>query len=269
MKIPSLFLAFALSLNVAVAQTPEAPATTNAVTTPAIPPAPRIHPPGPVSSVTPKVPTTSPESRGAGWEKHALDNIAKSKTQADGIDVIFDGDSITYYWPARGKAIWTERYAKLHPFDFAISGDTTQSLLWRQANGQAQGLHPKLIVLMIGTNDMHYTSSPQDIADGVKTIIANYQKICPDAVILLQAIFPRGASATDPYRLKVKATNEILAKLGDGTKVIYMDFGDKFLTPDGTLTKEIMPDFLHPSAAGYQIWADAIQPTIDKYFPAK
>jgi lysophospholipase L1-like esterase len=172
---------------------------------------------------------------------------------------------ITDFWQGTGRKVWTAAFAKYHPFDFGISGDTTQNLLWRLAHGQAQGLHPKVILLMIGTNDMRYTSSPQEIADGVGAIIQQYRKICPDAVIILQAIFPRAASASDPYRVKVDATNALLAKLADGSKVIYLDFRAKFLGPDGMLTKDIMPDFLHPSSKGYQIWADAVSPLLEKY----
>ena len=164
--------------------------------------------------------------------------------------------------------MWTERYDKLGAFDFAIAGDRTQHLLWRLAQGQVKGIHPKLIAIMIGTNNM-WDNSPEEIADGVKAIVADYQKRCPGAAILLQAIFPRGELPTDPVRAKIKATNEIISKLGDGKKVIYVDFGDKFLNADGTISNEIMPDFLHPSPKGYQIWADAIQPIIDQYFATK
>jgi len=129
-------------------------------------------------------------------------------------------------------------------------------------------MHPKLIVLLIGTNNIaNYT--PAQIGEGVKAIIDAYQKRCPDSAILLQGIFPRGEKPEDPARAKIKQVNEIISKFGDGKKVIYLDFGDKFLQPDGTISREIMPDFLHPSAKGYQIWADAIQPVIDQYLPAK
>ena len=235
---------------------------------PSASPLPSRTPPPPVSSVTPKTPTTQPETRGAKWEARALANTSAASAQAATIDVVFDGDSITDFWQKAGLKVWTTAFANYHPFDFGISGDTTQNLLWRLAHGQAQGLHPKVILLMIGTNDMKYTSSPQDIADGVSAIIQQYRQICPDAVIILQAIFPRQQSPTDPYRLKVNATNPLLAKLADGTKVIYLDFGAKFLAPGGTLGKDIMRDFLHPTEKGYQIWADAVSPVLAKYVPA-
>lgn len=228
-----------------------------------MPPTLPVIPPGvnPAAYPAPKV----------DWLVRAGTAIAESRKIADSIKLIFDGDSITAGWQNGGEGwrkggaeIWAQRYAKLGAFNFAIPGDGTQHVLWRLSQGQAEGLHPKLIVLLIGTNN--YQPAPQ-IAEGIKEIVAAYQKRCPEAVILLQAIFPRGELPAG--RTREKAVNELISKFADSKKVIYMDFGDKFLTPDGTLTKEIMPDLLHPSAKGYQIWADALQPVIDKYFPAK
>ena len=219
-----------------------------------------VIPPGTNSAAYP-----APRSE---WMARVYYTNERAHQLAGSIKLIFDGDSITDGWQGGGRAIWEERYGKLGAFDFGISGDRTQHILWRLAQGQVEGIHPKLIALMIGTNNLG-SNTPEEIADGVKAIVADYQKRCPEAAILLQAIFPRGEKPEDPNRAKIKSINETLSKLGDGKKVIYIDFGDKFLNPDGTMSKEIMPDFLHPSAKGYQIWADAIQSVIDKHFPAK
>jgi len=202
------------------------------------------------------------------WFQRIQGTNQKTREIASTIELIFDGDSITDGWQVKGKEVWAERYGKLNAFDFGISGDRTEHVLWRLAQGQVDGMHPKLIAIMIGTNNI-FSNSAEQIAEGVKTVVAEYQNRCPEAVILLQAIFPRGERPTDPVRAKIKTVNEIISKLGDGKKVIYIDFGDKFLEPDGTLSNEIMPDFLHPNAKGYQIWADAIQPIINKFFAAK
>ncbi|TSA36788.1 MAG: GDSL family lipase [Verrucomicrobiaceae bacterium] len=182
--------------------------------------------------------------------------------------MIFDGDSITDNWQAEGKQIWAERYGKLDAFDFGISGDRTEHLLWRLSQGQMNNMHPRLIAIMIGTNNM-FTNSEAQIAEGVKAVVDDYRRRCPDATILLQGIFPRGHEATDPVRSKIKTINNIIAGFADGNKIIYRDFGDKFLETDGTLSSDVMPDFLHPNVKGYQIWADAIQPVIDQFFPDK
>ena len=185
---------------------------------------------------------------------------------SDKIQLVFDGDSITDFWHKFGEQIWEERYEKLGGFDFGIAADRTEHLLWRLSQGQMNGLHPRLILLMIGTNNIGSNTNEQ-IAEGIREIIDQYRKLCPDATILIQGIFPRGHDATNPLREQIKEINKIIATYSDGKKVLFLDFGDKFLQADGTLSPEIMPDFLHPGEKGYQIWADAIQPVIDQYFP--
>ncbi len=195
-------------------------------------------------------------------------NNERAHQQASSIKLVFDGDSITDRWQGNGKEVWAQRYDKLGAFDFGIGGDRTQHVLWRLAQGQMDGLKPKLVVLMIGTNNIGSNTNEQ-IAEGITAIVNEYRKRCPDAVILLQAIFPRSETTNSGMRGKIKAINAIISKLHDGKKIIYADFGDKFLNADGTMSPEVMPDFLHPSAKGYKIWADAIQPIIDTYFPTK
>jgi len=229
--------------------------------------APAVWPmPSPIPTPPSGIPETAYPLPRLDWFERVRTNIASAHQKPEDIHLVFDGDSITDYWRTKGQAIWTERYAPLGAFDFGISGDKTQHVLYRLAQGQADGLKPKLIVLMIGTNNI-FNNSPEEIAAGVRAIVADYQKRCPEAVVLLQAIFPRGEKAEDPLRAKIKTANQLIAPLGDGEKVIYLDFADKFLEPDGKLSPRIMPDFLHPSAEGYEIWARAIQPVIEKYFP--
>ncbi len=198
--------------------------------------------------------------------KKTNDSAAKV---ADKIQLIFDGDSITDFWQSAGHPIWQERYERLGAFDFGISADKTEHLLWRLSQGQMNGIHPKLILLMIGTNNLNANTNEQ-IAEGIKAIIEQYRKLCPDATILVQGIFPRGHDPTNPMRERIKGINKIIAGYADGKKVLFLDFGEKFLQPDGTLSPEIMPDFLHPNGNGYRIWAEAIQPVIDQHItPAK
>lgn len=201
------------------------------------------------------------------WLMNVQANNEKARALPS-VDLIFDGDSITAGWQGAGRAVWNKYYGKLNAADFGIPGDGTQHLLWRLTQGgQVDGLHPKLIVLMIGTNNLSNTA--EQVVDAVKAIVTEYQKRCPQAVILLQAILPRGElAASNPHRDKNKVVNKILSDFADGKNVIFIDFGDKFLNPDGSIIKEDMPDFLHPSAKGYQIWADAIQPIISQYFPS-
>lgn len=123
-------------------------------------------------------------------------------------------------------------------------------------NGELEGFQAKLIVLMLGTNNINHNDN-DDIAAGDRAIINEFLKRQPQARVLLLGIFPRGLAPDNPFRASIKAINAKLATFADNKRVFYMDIGDKFLTADGTLTAEIMPDALHPSAQGYRIWADA------------
>jgi lysophospholipase L1-like esterase len=203
------------------------------------------------------------------WVDAVRAHNAEAAKVASSIQLVFDGDSITswfanYSGPGNsGVSIWNERYAKLGAFNFGIPGDCTQHLLWRLSQGQMNGIRPKLILLMIGTNNIE-RNTDQEIAEGNKAIVDEYRKQCPDAVILLQGIFPRGRLASDPVRARIKAINKILATYADGKKVHFVDLGDKFLQPDGSISAKIMRDFAHPNERGYRIWADAIQSYIDR-----
>jgi lysophospholipase L1-like esterase len=178
-------------------------------------------------------------------------------------DVIFLGDSITEGWEGQ-KKIWDEAFGKFKPINLGIGGEQTTHVLWRITEGkELDPIKPKVAVIMIGTNNMGGHSAEQ-IAGGVKAIVEELEKQKPEMKILLLGIFPRSANAKDKIRDKIKETNAIFAKLDDGKKVFYKDIGEKFLEKDGSLDKKIMPDYLHLSAAGYQIWADAIKDDVAK-----
>lgn len=200
-------------------------------------------------------PAATPVLRNPWLEQHNRFNAAAKK---GGVDVVFLGDSITAGWNNAGKAVWAGTYAPLKAANFGIGGDRTEHVLWRLQNGNLDGLSPKALVLMIGTNNTGRDSAPQ-IAEGVTAVVNEIRARTPETKIMLLGIFPRGEKPDMPVRAKIAQVNEVLAKLDDGQKVFFLDIGSKFTQPDGTLTKAIMPDFLHLSPAGYQIWADAIQ----------
>jgi len=171
------------------------------------------------------------------------------------VDLLFIGDSITAGWRGQ-KEIWQKAFGAYKPANFGIGGDRTQHVLWRLENGELDGISPKVAVLMIGTNNSG-SDSAEGIAEGIKRIIETIHSKSSRTKVLLLAVFPRGEKP-NAQRDKLKQVNTTIAKLDNGKDVFYLDIGDKFLESDGSLTKEIMPDFLHLSAKGYQIWADAI-----------
>ena len=176
-------------------------------------------------------------------------------------ELVFLGDSITAGWGSK-KEIWNTAFGQYKPANFGIGGDRTQHVLWRITNGELDGIKPKAVVLMIGTNNSG-SDSAEGIADGIKLIVATVREKQPQAKILLLAVFPRGEKVSpNPGRDKLNQVNATIAKLDDGKNIHFLDIGSKFLQPDGSLSKDIMPDFLHLSEAGYQIWADAIGPKL-------
>lgn len=183
-------------------------------------------------------------------------------------ELVFLGDSITQGWEGAGKAAWEKTWAPLNAANFGIGGDRTENVLWRLLNGNFDGLKPKAIVLMIGTNNTGhqkpggYQCTAQQTADGVKLILGHLKTKAPQAKILVLGIFPRGATPEDKWRKQNEETNALIKTYADDKTVFYTDIGSKFLTADGTLTKEIMPDLLHLSPKGYEIWAEAIEPKV-------
>ncbi|GAA3354511.1 hypothetical protein GCM10020366_11420 [Saccharopolyspora gregorii] len=118
---------------------------------------------------------------------------------------------------------------------------------------------------MIGTNNVgHRNEASKEVAEGIKAILDRLETKQPQAKILLLGIFPRGATSNDPKRLLTDGTNAIIKNFHDGKRVFYLNINDKFLEKDGTLSKKVMPDLLHPSKAQYQVWANAIDPSLKK-----
>ena len=189
---------------------------------------------------------------------------------ADGdVDLIMVGDSITHSWENSGKAMWAKYYAPRNAVNVGFSGDRTQHVLWRFDHGEIDGISPKLAVLMIGTNNSNgEDNTAEEIADGIKAICAEMRAKLPKTKILILAIFPRGEGPS-PQREKNAKASKLASQIADGNKVFCLDINDKFLEDDGTLPKDIMPDLLHPNKKGYEIWAEAMEPTIQKLMGKK
>jgi beta-glucosidase len=185
------------------------------------------------------------------------------------VDLVFLGDSITHCWEQEGKGVWDQYYAKRNALNLGFGGDKTEQVIWRLQHGEGEGYRAKLAVIMIGTNNGGRKDSPEDIAAGIRGIIDQWQHQQPQCKILLLAIFPRGATPADARRQLNDRVNAIICKYADNKQVFFMDIGSKFLTKDGTLTHEIMPDLLHPHEKCYGIWAQAIEPMVKKLLDKK
>lgn len=184
-----------------------------------------------------------------------------------GIDVLFIGDSITDNWRKTGHAVWEKHFAPLRAANFGIGADRTQNLLWRLPRGELEGPPPKVIVLLIGTNNIGFERSGRirnttaEAIAGVMTVIDLIRDRRPASRLLLLGVFPRG-EPTDPIRRQVADVNAALQRRDDGDRIRFLDIGNRFLSADGSISREVMPDLLHPSERGYEIWAKAMLPLL-------
>jgi lysophospholipase L1-like esterase len=187
------------------------------------------------------------------------------EARAGGIECLLMGDSITDWWRRAGLPVYEANFGDLDCANFGIAGDRTQGVLWRMQNGELDGYSPKLMMLMIGTNNLSgrttTPNTPAEIAMGIATIVNTFRIRFPEAKVLLLGVFPRGAEASNPYRESIREINALIAELDDGEYVRFMDIGDRFLQPDGSISVDVMADGLHPTERGYEIWAEAVMPT--------
>ncbi len=200
-----------------------------------------------------------PAPRPDQWWKDRHESVNKKVRElGEKAKVIFIGDSITQGWEGESKEVWAGHFGKYDAINMGFSGDRTQHVLWRLENGHLDGLKPKAAVIMIGTNNSNgEDNTVEQIADGVGAIVAKLRQKLPSMKILLIPIFPRGENP-NPQRGKILQVNQILQKLVDGTSVQWVDFGHKFVTPAGRVPRDLMPDYLHLSKKGYEIWAESL-----------
>ena len=211
---------------------------------------------------TPKPPRT-PESAVTPGRENLKRHAGFMNRIKDGpVGLLFLGDSITDGWSKNGELTWL-KFAPYNPANFGISGETTEQVLWRITNGELEGINPRVVVIMIGTNNIGQfdDEKPEWAAAGVKKIVDTV-KAKTTAKILLLGVFPRNEKAS-ANRAEVAAINKIISGYADD-RVTYLDIGDKFLDANGEIPDDVMPDKLHPNAKGYRIWYEAMNPTLEK-----
>ena len=207
------------------------------------------------------------------------------KAKAGRIDVYFEGDSITRRWgtsdPQYAEFLgnWKENFYGWNAADFGWGGDTAQNILWRIENGELDGVNPKVIVLMGGTNNIGNAppaegaeAKVEEVTAAIKTILEVMRNKAPGATIILMGITPRndGRGGTGTVAT-IDKINFRISKFADGKEIRYLNINDKLAKSDGTLLEGMTVDGLHLSAKGYQIWADALKPILSEILgpPAK
>jgi len=221
-------------------------------------------------------PTTLTAEWARSWWLPRFDGKRAECAKGDA-SVLFIGDSITHGWETSGREVWNAYYtnAACRAVNAGFSGDCTENVLWRFDHGGFDGIDPKAVVIMIGTNNTGHRTAldrapwyepPLDTILGIQAIVGKARTRWPKAKIILHPIFPRGALPTDPLRVRNDVVNDAIRRLADGKDVLWCDFNSRLLTPAGELTHETAKDLLHPGAAGYRIWAESLKGYLDYAF---
>lgn len=192
--------------------------------------------------------------------EHVLGRIHQGE-----VDLLLIGDSITQGWEDVGRRIWDKYYGHRRAVNLGFGGDRTEQVLWRLDHGEIDGITPKLVILMIGTNNTGARHDPpEETAAGIQAILTTLRTRIPISKILLLGVFPRSSSVDDPLRRVNVAINDHLRHYADNQQVFFLNLSQRFLDERGRLSQDLMPDYVHLSERGYQVWADGMEDMIRK-----
>ena len=209
---------------------------------------------------------TIPTKGSSHHNKRIAEKMAQAKSQKEKIKILFLGDSITHGWERAGKKLFEKNFAPCNTLNLGCNGDRTEYTLWFvEKSGILDHIKPQLVVMMIGTNNLSRSYSPEAVAKAIGMIKDSLRKRYPEAKILLYGIFPREGDPAHPLRLLIARTNAIISTYADNKNVFYEDIGYYMLSPGGYLQRSMMRDLLHPGEEGYQIWTDSIMKYVKKY----
>lgn len=196
------------------------------------------------------------------------------KARKGRIDVYFEGDSITRRWGTSDVqyqdllANWNQNFFGWNAANFGWGGDTVQNMLWRLQNGELDGVNPKIIVLLGGTNNLGGALTPgseeakiEEVTGGIRAILDVMQRKAPNATIVLMGITPRnGRDGNTQVVPTINKINDRISTFADGKRIRYLNINDKLADADGKLFEGMTVDGLHLDVKGYQVWADALKP---------
>ncbi|GAC21471.1 GDSL-type esterase/lipase family protein [Paraglaciecola arctica] len=194
------------------------------------------------------------------WQQRHQQKLLERQALGNKLDIVFIGDSITHAWEDEGKPAWQQYFGPQKSLNLGFAEDRTEHLLWRIQNGEIDELCPKMLVLLIGTNNAgHRLDSPEDIAAGIKVILDELKKRLLTTTIVLMAIFPRSRNTQKPMRKRVNLANQLIKQYADTKQAVWLDINQHFLTEDEVLLESVMPDLLHLNSAQYWVWAEQIK----------
>lgn len=193
------------------------------------------------------------------------------------IDLYFIGDSITRRWGAAEPkysellAHWKKSFHGWNAGNFAWGGDTTGNMLWRLDAGELEGINPRVIVIMAGTNNLGARPSAgnedaiaADITSGIEAIVQRCRVLAPRARIVLMGIAPRNDNMA--HMPVIQRVNARLEKLADGQTLRFIDLTSRLTGADGLLLPGVTDaDKLHLALPGYEIWESALRPVLTEW----
>ncbi|MGI6401143.1 MAG: GDSL-type esterase/lipase family protein [Thermoguttaceae bacterium] len=197
---------------------------------------------------------TTPAPVDADWWRERFNEKNEILKNGD-IDILMVGDSITHNWETAGPVVWEKYYGDKKAVDLGHGGDQTQHVLWRLDNYDFSNVNPKAAVLLIGVNNTWSNDrQPKDIALGQRRIVKKLRATFPNMKIFVLKVFP--CTSQQDQIDAINACTEYYMR--DIPNVEVLDIGKVFLNEKGELTKDIMPDLLHPNAVGYESWGAAL-----------
>jgi lysophospholipase L1-like esterase len=220
-----------------------------------------------ISTASAQVPADKPLQRTDANSVKAHEQLV-AKTKAGQIDVYFEGDSITRRWGATDYPAFLKNFQSnffgWNAANFGWGGDSTQNILWRIQNGELDGVAPKVVVLLAGTNNINGRAPADkqidDISAGIAAIVQVFRDKTPEATIIVMGILPRNDNPA--ANGIIKGINEKIAGMADGKTIRYLNINDKLADADGKLLSGMSKDRLHLELPAYQIWADALKPIL-------
>jgi lysophospholipase L1-like esterase len=259
-----LWLMFAVFTSIGITQTspPDGITSSHAISGSTPGRGPQGQPPGPADK--PAARNDDPT-----WVKKHLELLEKAKK--GNIELYFEGDSITRRWEGepRHRDNWDQNFGGWKAANFGAGGDRIQNVLYRIQNGELAGVNPKVIVILIGTNNVGFVpvegsdaALVEDITKGIKACLNALRQKAPKARILLMGITPRNTDGTTALIRTINEINSRIAKFADGKTIKYLNINDKLADKNGKLHEEMTEDGLHLTNKGYQVWADAMKPIL-------
>jgi len=214
------------------------------------------------------------------WARHA--DVMRIKDSINP-EIVLIGNSITHFWGGEpklksadgkpripnGPTTWASLFGNYRVLNLGFGWDRTQNVLWRLDHGELDGLHPRKVIIDLGTNNTSQTENARmntapEIVEGIRAVCMRVRSKVPEAKIILMAVFPREEKPTHPRRILINQINKLLEAFANENNIDFVDIGPKMLAPDGTLPREIANDFCHPTEKGYQIWANEIREMVDE-----